>query len=103
MWRLQRVPRSGHPAWFQGLKLARATFIRAHASKAETRRIHFLVLPVIRMHVLAVGIRLPDLDHGIVNGLTVSLKHDQDEFHRFSRRPRAGHASDRTLASNACV
>ena len=86
MRRLQRATRPGHAARLDRFEFARAVFVRDLTSESPKRRINRFRLPVCRMVVLAVRIRLPDFDQRVRYGFAVAVKDRADQFHALAFR-----------------
>src|SRR5262249_4981863 len=73
---------TGDPARPEGLERIGAALVGSGAAEALEGRIRVRTL-IGRMRVAAGGIRLPDLDHGVVDGIAVAVEHaalDADAF-----------------------
>src|SRR5215472_3734772 len=72
MRRLVNIPGSRDTSWFNGFKLTTTFFIGSQASKARAFAIRAGVF--IATVIAALGVRLPELDHGVGYGQAFAIE-----------------------------
>src|SRR5580704_3129149 len=94
------VPTRNSPR-LDGLKITDSARIGPRTPVSKKFWVDWLLLGVVRVVVFPVGIRLPELEHGIGNGVAFSVEDPADELHPFAFGTGAGHPRDRTRAGQA--
>src|SRR5262245_37723603 len=81
---LYRWDRTRHSPWFHGVERETTRLVCARAAPTEKICIQRFLLLVVRMVVATVGVGLPDFDHRVRNGFSVTVENAPLDANPFS-------------------